>query len=104
MWAEIKRMVSPKNPSNFQEIKIKVRIFLWYHLSNYATWTRLNTNPNICELFLYEPANSILPILTYMHNSRYVGLSIGFQTFFVLAFKIVVDSWKLTVIDIHFMR
>ena len=30
--------------------------------------------------------------------------SISFQTFFVRAFKIVVDSWTFTVIAIHFMR
>ena len=34
----------------------------------------------------------------------YVVHSISFQTFFVQAFKIVVDSWKSTVIAIHLMR
>ena len=34
----------------------------------------------------------------------YVVHSISFHTFFVQAFKIIVDSWKFTVIAIHLMR
>ena len=35
---------------------------------------------------------------------KYVVPSISFQTFFVQAFRIVVDTWKFTVIAIHLLR
>ena len=34
---------------------------------------------------------------------RYVVLSISFQTFFVQAFKIVVDSWKFTMLSLYIL-
>ena len=40
----------------------------------------------------------------YNLSNIYVVHSISFQTFFVQAFKIVIDSWKFSVITIHLMR
>ena len=34
---------------------------------------------------------------------RYEVLSISFQTFFVQAFKIVVDSWKFTILLLYIL-
>ena len=34
---------------------------------------------------------------------KYVGLSISFQTFFVQAFRIVVDSWKFTMLLLYIL-
>ena len=33
----------------------------------------------------------------------YVVYSIGFQTYFVKAFKIVVDSWKFSILLLYFL-
>ena len=39
----------------------------------------------------------------YMYVCMYVVSSIGFQTFFVQAFKIVIDSWKFTILFLYIL-
>ena len=38
-----------------------------------------------------------------IHFWTYVGHSISFQTFFVLAFKIIIDSWKFTMLLLYIL-
>ena len=38
-----------------------------------------------------------------LHGNWYVGNSISFQTFFVQAFKIVVDSWKFSMLLLYIL-
>ena len=40
----------------------------------------------------------------YIYTHTYEVRTISFQTFFVWAFKIVIDSWNFIVITIHLMR
>ena len=42
-------------------------------------------------------------VLSKIHKSIYVGPLLSFQAFFVQAFKIVVDSWKFSMLLLHIL-
>ena len=42
-------------------------------------------------------------IINFLLNIMYVGHTISFQTFFVWEFKIVVDSWKFTMLLLYIL-
>ena len=55
-----------------------------------------------------EISSLIVPVTTLFHQATllkmtYMVHSIGFQTFFVQAFKIIVDSWKFTMLLLYIL-
>ena len=76
-----------------------------------SKWLVLNC---YCYIAILEPFNSMQKIMSsgsfkdvldkihlQIISLIYVVPSIGFQTFFVQAFKIVVDSWKFTILLLY---
>ena len=57
----------------------------------------------IWKYSLYKSLNDLLNWLLNFVQSKYVGHSISFQTFFVQAFKIVVDSWKSNMLLLYIL-
>ena len=51
----------------------------------------------------FRTTNEGSGIGTLKHSCTYVGPSISFYTFFVQAFKIVVDSWKFTILLLYIL-
>ena len=57
-------------------------------------------HPSVCLSF---PTFIYIYIYIYMYIYIFVDHSISFQTFFVQAFKIVVDSWKFTMLYLYIL-
>ena len=53
------------------------------------------------SLFNYKKKKIYIYIYIYMHI--YMGPLISFQTYFIEAFKIVVDSWKSTMLLLYIL-
>ena len=80
-----------------------VHVFVYMHLyvfSSYKSKNWKNLAEDFARFFFFYV------FILNLKKSEYIygGCIQCFQTFFVWAFKIVVDSWKITVIAIHLMR
>ena len=73
----------------------KIIIYQWVKLKSdfYSLWK---------SLLFYSKFN-LLYIYIYIYTHTHMVHSIGFQTFFVQAFRIVVDSWKFTMLLLYIL-
>ena len=62
-----------------------------------------NTIYVVHSIYIYLYLSIYLSIYIYIYIYIYVVPSISFQTFFVQAFKIVVDSWKFSILLLYIL-